>query len=436
LFALVLQGQIWKILRRIGVQFCTSAVQVMSLHGVFCFSTKNEERKTEPWNRTERKTASACGQAAPGGSVGRAAHREVTLMPVYRDSARGTWFVRYRYTNWKNERKCSTKRGFQKKQQAVQWEREFLLKQAGELDMDFRSFSELYLENVGPRIRETTLMTKQSILESQILPYFQNKSMREITALDVMQWQNTLLQFRDPETQKPYSKSYLKTVHNQLSAIFNHATRYYALSDNPARAVGNMGTAQEIDMHFWTQAEYARFAEAMMDEPLAYYCFEMLYWCGIREGELLALAPEDFDFDAKTVSISKTFHVVHGKEMITPPKTPKSNRKIVMPTFLCSEMQDYFRLVYAKNPTERAFPVSKYYLGHRIHAGAVRQGLQEIRVHDLRHSHVSLLINMGFSAVAIAERMGHKSIDITYRYAHMFPSVQNEMADRLEHLRR
>lgn len=67
--------------------------------------------------------------------------------------------------------------------------------------------------------------------------------------------------------------------------------------------------------------------------------------------------------------------------------------------------------------------------------GAKKSGVKRIRIHDLRHSHISLLIEMGFSAVAIADRVGHESIDITYRYAHLFPSTQNEMADRLSNLR-
>ena len=68
--------------------------------------------------------------------------------------------------------------------------------------------------------------------------------------------------------------------------------------------------------------------------------------------------------------------------------------------------------------------------------GCVETGLKRIRIHDIRHSHVSLLIDMGFSPLAIAERVGHESIDITYRYAHLFPTVQKEMADKLDMERR
>lgn len=64
--------------------------------------------------------------------------------------------------------------------------------------------------------------------------------------------------------------------------------------------------------------------------------------------------------------------------------------------------------------------------------GCKESGVKRIRVHDLRHSHVSLLINMGFTALAIGKRVGHSAEKITYRYAHLFPSVQTKMVDRLD----
>lgn len=97
-------------------------------------------------------------------------------------------------------------------------------------------------------------------------------------------WQNELLAYRD-EKRKPYSATYLKTLHNQLSAIFNHAVRFYELRSNPAAKAGNMGSEERKEMLFWTKAEYQKFADAMMDKPVSYYAFEMLYWCGIREGD-------------------------------------------------------------------------------------------------------------------------------------------------------
>jgi integrase len=266
------------------------------------------------------------------------------------------------------------------------------------------------------------------------LPFFQKKKLCEIKPTDIMSWQNEMMGYRD-SAGKPYSKTYLKTIHNQISAIFNHAVKFYDLKSNPAAKVGNMGKEQTKEMQFWTKPKYLKFADAVMDKPISYYAFELLYWSGIRLGELLALTPADFDFEKQTVSITKSYQRIKGQDIITDPKTAKSNRVVKMPDFLSQEIQDFIGQLYGIGEHDRMFMITKSYLHHEMDRGAKESGVKRIRIHDLRHSHISLLIEMGFSAVAIADRVGHESIDITYRYAHLFPSTQNEMADRLSDLR-
>lgn len=195
-----------------------------------------------------------------------------------------------------------------------------------------------------------------------------------------------------------------------------------------------MGNEIPKEMNFWTKEEYLKFSEAMMDKPRSYYAFEMLYWCGIRSGELLALTPDDFE--NQTVTISKTFHRSKGRDIITSPKTKKSNCTIKMSPFLCEEMQEYIKMLYDIKTDERLFIVTKSYLNHEMERGAKQVGVKKIRVHDIRHSAVSLLIDMGFSVLAIGERMGHEAEKITYRYAHLFPTVQTEMAEKFKMERR
>ena len=252
------------------------------------------------------------------------------------------------------------------------------------------------------------------------MPYFGKLKKCNITAQKIITWQNEFINYKD-DNGKPYSPVYLKTIHNQLSAIFNHAVRYYNLKENPCQKAGSMGKKKNREMLFWTKEEYLKFADAMMDKPMSYYAFEMLYWCGIREGELLALTPADFDFEKGTVKISKTYQRLKGQDIITSPKTKKSNRTVQMPDFLCTEMQEFFGMQYGLKKKDRVFTVTKSYLHHEMDRGAKEAGVKRIRIHDLRHSHISLLIDMGFSAVAIADRVGHESIEITYRYAHLFP---------------
>ncbi len=354
-------------------------------------------------------------------------------MAVYKDNATGTWRVVFRYTDFTGERKQTQKRGFQTKRDALAWEREQLLKQDSKLDMTFASFYEIYAEDKKARLKESTWESKSHVIRTKILPYFGNRKIAEIEAKDIIAWQNELMAYRD-EKGKPYSADYLKTIHAQLTAIFNHAVNFYNLPYNPARRAGTMGNEVPKEMDFWTKEEYLKFSEAMMDKPRSYYAFEMLYWCGIREGELLALTPADFNFDKETVTINKSYQRLKGQDVITSPKTKKSNRTIKMPKFLCEEMKEYLGMLYGLKKKDRIFTVTKSYLHHEMDRGAKAAGVKRIRIHDLRHSHISLLIDMGFSAVAIADRVGHESIDITYQYAHLFPSKQIEMAEKLDDL--
>jgi integrase len=355
-------------------------------------------------------------------------------MAAFKNKENGTWYVQFRYTDWKGERQQKLKRGFATKKEAQAWEREFLMEKQADINMSFESFVGLYEKDIKPKIKLNTWITKESIINQKILPYFQKRKLSEITAKDIIDWQNEIRELTDCHG-RPLSKTYLKTVHNQLSAIFNHAIRYYGLQINPAQKAGNMGMEEKKEMLFWTKDEYTKFSEAMMDKPLSYYAFEMLYWCGIREGELLALTPADFNFERGTVSINKSYQRINKQDVITTPKTPKSIRVIQMPKFLCDEMQDYFKMFYSLDSDSRIFPISKNYLHREMARGSKATGVKRIRIHDLRHSHVSLLIDMGFTALAIADRVGHESIDITFRYAHLFPTRQIEMADKLDMMR-
>lgn len=354
-------------------------------------------------------------------------------MSVYKDGSK--WRVIYRYTDSRGERKQTQKRGFSTKKEAQAWEREQMNKTESSLNMTFESFSDIYFDDMKKRLKENTWHTKEHILRTKLIPFFGKRKMCDIQPKDVIAWQNEMLE-GSTKTGKPYSPVYLKTLHNQLSAVFNYAVKFYGLPSNPAAKAGNMGKAKNREMLFWTQEEYKQFAEVMMDKPVSFYAFEMLYWCGIRLGELLALTPEDFDFQNRKLRINKSYQRIKGQDVITEPKTKKSNRTIEMPDFLCEEMQDYLRMRYDQKSDERIFTISKSYLHHEMDRGVKETGLKRIRIHDLRHSHVSLLIELGFSAVAIADRVGHESIEITYRYAHLFPSKQAEMANKLSELKK
>lgn len=209
-------------------------------------------------------------------------------MAVYKDKWNGykgtAWRVACYYKDWKGVRRKHEKRGFSTKKEALKYEREFLAKTSKNINMGFGTFIDIYMGDLRPQLKASTMDNKENIIESHILPYFKEKSLSEITSVDVLQWQNELLSQRD-ENGKGYSQTYLRSIQNQLNAIFNHAVKYYELPKNPCIANKKMGKAKGKEMQFWTLDEYLKFSEAIKDKPISYYAFQILYWTGIRCGD-------------------------------------------------------------------------------------------------------------------------------------------------------
>ena len=347
-------------------------------------------------------------------------------MKAEKDKKTGKWLIQYRYTDWQGKRRKSTKRGFATKREAEEWLRNFLITQKADFDMKFEDFWKMYCADMETRLREHTMRTKKYIVELKILPYFGNKRVNDITAADIRQWQNELIKMG-------YAPTYLKTINNQLSAIFNYAVRYYDLKSNPCEKAGSMGKSKAEEMDFWTGEEFRKFIDSVMNKRLSYMAFMTLYWTGMRLGELLALNPKDVDLKKRTISITKSYQRLGKKDVITPPKTPKSKRVITIPEFLAADIKDYMDSLYDLQEDDRLFPITKYYLEHEMQRGIKESGVKRIRVHDLRHSHASMLIELGFSPLEIANRLGHEKVETTLNtYAHLYPNKQTKLAERLD----
>lgn len=343
-------------------------------------------------------------------------------MPVYKKEQTGTWFCKFCYTDWNGVRKQKKKEGFKTKKEAQDFERDFLNKAASSCDMRFSCMAQLYLEDCAPRLKPTTLFNKETMIHQKILPWFGDLPTADISAATVRRWQNELME-------KGFSPTYLKAIHNQASAIFNFAVKYYRLENNPCRLAGSIGKTRPTEMQIWTAEEFRQFLQAVSNKPAAAAAFSMLFWTGLRSGELLALTREDFDFCAGTVSVSKSYARQNRQDLILPPKTPKSRRVVTLPDFLVQMMEEYT----ADKPEGRIFPQTKHFLFHEMERGCTASGVRRIRVHDLRHSHASFLIEKGFSPLLIAERLGHENIQTTLQiYSHLYPNKQHEVAEMIQ----
>lgn len=340
-------------------------------------------------------------------------------MPTYKDKERGTWYASFYYTDWQGRRRLKKKRGFLRQKDAKAFEEEFLRTKARSCDMAFGSMVEIYFDDMKGRLKANTLKNKRYLVEAKILPFFKDLPLNEITPAHVRKWQSDLLA-------EGLAPTYIKTINNQISAIFNYAVRYYDLQVNPARLAGGVGKKNADEMNFWTVEQFTAVHEKVRKLP-ARTGLSVLFWTGLRIGELLALTPRDLDLDARTLSVSKSFQSIDGEEVITEPKTPKSRRVVPVPSKLADELRAYMEALYDVGPDDRLFPFTKHYFRREMLKASEEAGVERIRLHDLRHSHASLLIHLGCPVLLVSERLGHEDVQTTLRtYGHLYPSTVPE----------
>ena len=346
--------------------------------------------------------------------------QERNFMPAYYDENTKKWYCKFYYTDWEGQKKQKKKSGFDRKKDAQDWERKFLEQFYKEPDITFATLYERYKEYITPRIRESSAVRRFNAMENHILPFFKDRIIADITPADIAAWQTEMLN-------KGLSDTYLYWNNTNLKTLFNYAVDYVGLSKSPCKkSLGNMKSKR---VNFWTPEEYHLFIEQLMSgngrkiRKLTYFTmFEILYYTGMRVGELLALTLQDIDFEGNK-----------GKDLINPTKTAAGERIVDIPEFLTAEIKEYISHLYEPEPETTLFGKEYENLRSTIKNVAARAGIKQIRIHDLRHSHASMLINLGGNPILVAERLGHESPDITLRvYSHLFPHVQTDIVKKIE----
>ena len=272
--------------------------------------------------------------------------------------------------------------------------------------------------------KRSTYQSILCIIKKHILPYWKDKKLNEITAADVRTWQGEIVR-------TDLSDHYKYAINHALSLVFNFAVRYYRLPANPCNQVKSIGK-QRRSLNFWTLDQFRLFLPTVKDEMLR-VAFLTFFYSGIRCGELLALTVKDFDTTEKLIRISTTYD---GQDVLTTPKTSNSVRKVALPDFLVDEIKGVIAKIYEPEPDDRIFQtVTASRLSTAMKKGAVAADIPLIRIHDLRHSHVSLLIDMGFPPLLIAERIGDTVEMVNRVYGHLYPNRHSEVAEKLEKMK-
>ena len=357
-------------------------------------------------------------------------------MPAYKDNATGKWYCKFYYEDYEGNSIQKKKMGFDLKREALEWERDFLENQQAQPDMSFDSFLEIYKKDKYPQLRQKTIITKDNRYK-RVLSHFKDTALNKITPRDIVRWQNDLIK-------ENLSSRYINEIQNEFSSVLNHAVKFYGLNENPIHKAGRPKVPNETeeDMRFLTFENFKR-VYAQIDDLKAKASINLLYWTGIRKGELLALTLNKIDFKNKTVKINRSLQRIKGKDIVTATKTYES-RVIKLPDTTIEVLKEYINTLYNPKPSDRLFEWEKRFIENGIKIGTERANklieehnaasndniplIERIHVHGLRHSHASYLINHNINIVLISKRLGHKNTSITLdTYSHFYPTVEDDM---------
>lgn len=355
-------------------------------------------------------------------------------MPVYKDKKRNTWYFRTKYKDvYGNYKECK-RRGFATKKEAKEAENLFVTSQK-ETNLQM-TLDELYNEYIlysKDRLKQSTINLTEFIYNKYIKPAFGNKKIKDITTKDILRLQNDI-------KNSNHKVTYINGITSELAKIFSYADKFYDTNYNPVKKVGKI-KKQDTDIetfNVWNLDEFNKVI-SVIDNLEHKTLITLLYFSGIRRGECLALTWDDYN--GSSIKINKTCSSVKGGYVITKPKTSNSNRTVS----LSDKTVELLNELYNNKKDYDGFCDDHYIFGD-VHPRSISfisktmkkyeeiANVKHIRVHDLRHSHVSLLINNNIPVPAIADRVGDTIDTVLKTYAHLFEESNDKLLDFLNNL--
>lgn len=351
-------------------------------------------------------------------------------MPAYFDAARKTWYVKFRYRDWQGKTRETTKRGFATKREARAYEESIKREANDSPDMTVKELCERYLAAHRAKLRESSMREREQTTRIYIIPPLGALKLSELTRSTIEHWQDWLTR-QTSRLGKPLSPTTIRQRNLILQIILKWAVKNDWLVKSPCDNLRPVGRPLKR-LAFYEADEYARFIDVgRQDNDFEDYhlAFDMLFYGGFRIAELQGIGVGDIDFERKVITLRRG---VDENGKVTGLKNPQSYRSVPMPAAILDRLRGHLAK-YFEPPPVGIMGISNFRLRRKMKLWAGRAGLPYITLHGLRHSHVSYLISLGVSVVAISKRIGHNSPKTTLEvYSHMYERVGGEIAELLD----
>lgn len=315
---------------------------------------------------------------------------------------------------------------------------EYFFCERGNLLMKKMSFEKAiheYLEYKKMFVRNNTYESYVQRINGYVIPYFKDTDVYDIKKVDIINWQKELYDNK-------VSVVYINKIRPVLHNFFSYLCDYHELETNPVSLAPRLkNNAPDEEMTFWEFSEFKKFIKAV-DDPEYYRFFTFLYYTGARKGEARAITWRQINFKKRTIIISRSLErrKSRGGELVVNKPKNEQSRTILM-------NQELYETLYSYYKTRRAhfdFKIDEYVFGidepladttitSRKNNYCSEANVNQIRIHDFRHSNVSLLISLGADICVVCDRLGHKDRNQTLnRYSHMFPSREKSIVEQID----
>ncbi len=357
-------------------------------------------------------------------------------MSILKDTKRGSWMFRVYVKDKFGNRKQKCRSGYRTKSEAKLAEQQFL--QITNRTYSDLTFQDLYEEFIKHKFQSLKPQSKRSVVsryQKHILPFFKDYKIDHIDQKVYLEWKETIIK-------KEFSFKYNSSLHGAVVSILNYAMNFYDLERNIASKVGNFSKQEYIrKVNFWTYEEFVTFINHV-DDLVYKSLYIALYNTGMRLGECLALNWHDLINDY--ISINKTLskEKTNGEHIFTTPKTKSSSRQIKLDNITISslkELRDHYQKHVGFEENWFIFgglnPLPQSNVGRRKKIYCLKANVKEIKTHDFRHSHATLLLSKGIPVTVISKRLGHSDLNMTLNtYSHLIPEDENKAIDLLNNL--
>lgn len=286
-----------------------------------------------------------------------------------------------------------------------------------------------YMATLGNDNKYTTIYDKNNVFRLFVLPYYENKKPKDLTLQELAGWVDTIWNLKNPRSGEYYSYKQLSKIRGHFNVFLNWLELRYGYKNNLSDVPRKKKRVAKTEMKFWTRDQFNQFI-AVVDDPTYHALFTFMFYTGRRKGELFALTPKDVQ--AKSIKINKSLTRKTRSDSTYEITSTKAEKTQNIP--VCKIVQEEIASFEGLSP---------FYFGgekplasttvKRVFDNYCKQaGVEIIRIHDLRHSFVSMLIHLGANLMVVADLIGDTVEQVMKTYGHLYQEDKLNILSKID----